>query len=125
MLREELTETLAQVDTVRRRLAEVEHTLEKVRESAARTQHELQDRLAQEKHKKCIIEDDYRIQTQVGIFLKTCFMRSMVFEQIAEGTHSTPSKAVLVPLDACPLPSAQLSCKKIFITDDDTFSPPT
>lgn len=79
MLREELTETLAQVDTVRRRLAEVEHTLEKVRESAARTQHELQDRLAQEKHKKCIIEDDYRIQTQVGIFLKTCFMRSMVF----------------------------------------------
>lgn len=103
MLREELTETLAQVDTVRRRLAEVEHTLEKVRESAARTQHELQDRLAQEKHKKCIIEDDYRIQTQVGIFLKTCFMRSMVFEQITEGTHSTPSKAVLVPLDACPL----------------------
>lgn len=103
MLREELTETLAQVDTVRRRLAEVEHTLEKVRESAARTQHELQDRLAQEKHKKCIIEDDYRIQTQVGIFLKTYFMRSLVFEQITEGTQSTPSKAVLVPLDACPL----------------------
>ncbi|XP_054273695.1 golgin-84 [Macrosteles quadrilineatus] len=64
MLMDEHQETVGQLETVRRRLVEVEHTLDAVRENAARTQQELQDRLARELQKRNIIEDDFRIQTQ-------------------------------------------------------------
>ncbi|XP_046670690.1 golgin-84-like [Homalodisca vitripennis] len=57
-------ETCVQLQATRSRLVEVEHTLEQVREAAAHTQQELQDRVAHETHRRRIIEDDYRTQSQ-------------------------------------------------------------
>uniref|UniRef100_A0A1B6GEN0 Uncharacterized protein n=1 Tax=Cuerna arida TaxID=1464854 RepID=A0A1B6GEN0_9HEMI len=57
-------ETCVQLQATRSRLMEIEHTLEQVREVASHTQQELQDRVAHETHRRRIIEDDYRTQSQ-------------------------------------------------------------